>query len=141
MAHIRELFRRILYPGYLSHGLIVLFRYWDETRDASKFSASPVFDPNLGFGGTGSGTGACLQNGPFKNMTVNIGPGFTTKPRCVNRQITDFLGSLTNQAAVTKALTPKTYEEAWVAIYNGPHLGGHMALSMMVRCQTVFDLT
>ena len=38
-----------------------------------------------------------------------------------------------NQAAVTKALQPKTYEEAWISIYNGPHLGGHMALAMMVR--------
>lgn len=65
-------------------------------------------------------------------MTVNIGPGFTTKPRCVNRSITEFLSSLTNQAAVTKALAPTTYEEAWVAIYSGPHLGGHMALAMMV---------
>lgn len=111
----------------------MLSRYWDESRDAGKFASSPVFDPATGFGGTGSGTGACLQNGPFKNLTVNIGPGFTTKPRCVNRQITDFLSSLTNQAAVTKALAPKTYEEAWVAIYSGPHLGGHMALSMMVR--------
>lgn len=92
-----------------------------------------MFDTTLGFGGTGSGTGACLKDGPFYNMTVNIGPGFTTKPRCINRKITDALGSLMNQAAVTKALAPKTYEEAWISIYNGPHLGGHMALAMMVR--------
>lgn len=106
--------------------------YWDEPRDAGKFAQSPVFSTTLGMGGTGSGTGTCVQNGPFKNMTVNIGPGFKTQPRCVNRQITDFLSSLTNKAAVDKALAPTTYEEAWISIYNGPHLGGHMALSMMV---------
>lgn len=83
-------------------------------------------------GGTGSGTGACVQNGPFKNFTVNIGPGFKTQPRCVNRQITNALSSLTNKAAVDKALAPSTYEEAWITIYNGPHLGGHMSLAMMV---------
>lgn len=91
-------------------------------------------------GGTGSGTGACVQNGPFKNMTVNIGPGFKTQPRCVNRQITNALSSLANKAAVDKALAPTTYEEAWITIYNGPHLGGHMALSMMVGTPKVSQL-
>jgi tyrosinase len=112
--------------------LNTLLRYWDEPRDAGNFLKSPVFDTTLGFGGTGSGTGACVQNGPFKNMTVNIGPGFTTQPRCVNRQITNALSSLVNKAAVDKAIAPSTYEEAWISIYNGPHLGGHMALAMMV---------
>ena len=106
--------------------------YWDEPRDAGNFPKSPVFDTTLGMGGTGSGTGACVQNGPFKNFTVNIGPGFKTQPRCVNRQITNALSSLTNKAAVDKALAPSTYEEAWITIYNGPHLGGHMSLAMMV---------
>ncbi|PVI01791.1 Di-copper centre-containing protein [Periconia macrospinosa] len=105
--------------------------YWDEPRDAGKFPQSPVFDTKLGFGGTGSGTNACVSDGPFKNLTVNIGPGFTTQPRCVNRKITNALSSLTNKAAVDKAIAPATYEEAWITIYNGPHLGGHMALAMM----------
>lgn len=108
--------------------------YWDETRDASAFSASPVFDPDptLGFGGSGRGVGNCVQDGPFVNLTVNIGPGFTSQPRCVNRRITNAFGALCGTTQVKAALSPATYNLVWDTIYSGPHLLGHMALSMMV---------
>ncbi|KAI1847898.1 hypothetical protein JX265_001904 [Neoarthrinium moseri] len=105
--------------------------YWDEPRDAGKFSSSPVFSPTLGFGGDGKGAKNCVADGPFSNVTVNIGPGFTTQPRCVNRKITNFLSSLSAKAQVTAALNYSTYDTVWNGIYSGPHLGGHMALSMM----------
>jgi tyrosinase len=105
--------------------------YWDETKDAGAFSSSPIFDPVLGFGGTGSGANSCLTDGPFVNMTVNIGPGFTTQPRCVNRQITDALSGQTGQSYVDAALNQTTYLTALDGIYSGPHLWGHIALAMM----------
>jgi tyrosinase len=107
-------------------------RYWDETKDAGKFSSSPIFDPVLGFGGSGSGSNSCLTDGPFVNTTVNIGPGFTTQPRCVNRKITDFLSTQCGQSYVDAALGGTTYLTALDGIYSGPHLYGHMALAMMV---------
>ncbi|KAH9905243.1 hypothetical protein F4778DRAFT_729142 [Xylariomycetidae sp. FL2044] len=105
--------------------------YWDEPRDAGKFAVSSVFDPLLGFGGTGTGAQACVPDGPFKNMTVNIGPGFTSTARCVNRRITNALSTMCGETQVAKALNYTTYADAWPAIYSGPHLMGHMALSMM----------
>jgi len=112
--------------------LIFIKRYWDETRDAGKFSASPIFDPATGFGGSGVGAQSCVPNGPFANLTVNIGPGFTSAPRCVNRKITDFLSGGCGATQVTAAIAKDTYATALDAIYSGPHLTGHMALSMMV---------
>lgn len=114
-------------------GTETAFRYWDETRDAGKFSASPVFDPKTGLGGTGKGAQHCVADGPFANLTVNIGPGFTTQPRCVNRQITDYFSYGCSKAYVDAAISGVTYEAALNAIYMGPHLNGHIALSMMVR--------
>ena len=73
----------------------------------------------------------CLTNGPFVNMTVNIGPGFTTEPRCVNRRITDSLSNLCGQSFVDAALNATTYLTALDGIYSGPHLMGHAALAMM----------
>jgi len=73
------------------------------------------------------------MDGPYSNITVNIGPGFTSQPRCVNRRITDAMSGSCSKAAVQKALAPDNYEAAWRAIYSGPHLMGHIALSMMVR--------
>jgi len=66
-------------------------------------------------------------------MTVNIGAGFHTNPRCVNRKITDTLSSACSSAQVASAISGASYSTAWLAIYMGPHLYGHMALAMMVR--------
>jgi tyrosinase len=113
--------------------------YWDETRDAGKFSKSPVFDKVLGFGGSGVGSQSCVQDGPFANLNVNIGPGFKSQPRCLNRKITDFLSTSCGASYVKTAISGTTYKQALDAIYSGPHLQGHMALSMMV-CSTLWAL-
>ncbi|KAM7206881.1 hypothetical protein V8F20_002587 [Naviculisporaceae sp. PSN 640] len=105
--------------------------YWDETRDAGKFSSSPVFSATTGVGGSGKGAQSCVMDGPFANLTVNIGPGFKSQPRCINRKITDFFSSQCGSSYVTKALSGKDYATALDGIYSGPHLLGHMALSMM----------
>ncbi|KAL2072897.1 hypothetical protein VTL71DRAFT_12240 [Oculimacula yallundae] len=105
--------------------------WWDEAKDAGKFSAAKVFNTTLGFGGSGQGANNCVPDGPYAGLTVNIGKGFATQPRCVNRKITDSFKAETDQAAVTKAISGKNYDEAWLAIYMGPHLYGHIALAMM----------
>ena len=105
--------------------------YWDETRDAGKFASAPVFDAKLGFGGDGKGTGNCVPNGPFANYSVSIGPGFKSTARCVNRKITNMMSYGCGATQVAAAINYTTYDKAWVAIYNGPHLTGHIALSMM----------
>jgi tyrosinase len=122
--HVHEsLLRECGYNGTLP--------YWDETKDAGNFLNSPILDPVLGFGGSSSGTNNCLTDGPFVNMTVNIGPGFTTQPRCVNRKVTDFLSAQCGQEYVDAALNHTTYLAALDGIYSGPHLTGHIALAMM----------
>ena len=64
-------------------------------------------------------------------MTVNIGPGFTTSPRCVNRKVTPAMSMQVGKDYVDAALAPETYEEMLPLVYGGPHLWGHIALSMM----------
>lgn len=110
--------------------------YWDETRDAGSFSKSPIFDKTYGFGGSGSGSQNCVTDGPFVGAKVNIGPGFKDQERCVNRRITDFLSTQCGASYVKSAIAPNNYNDAARAIYMGPHLTGHMALSMMVRTFT-----
>jgi tyrosinase len=125
----------VFLPSYLMSVVVsanMLQSYWDETRDAPNFSTSPVFDTVLGFGGSGKGTPPCVVDGPFVNATVSIGPGFTTQPRCINRRITNALSARCGATAVAASLQPETYETMLDAVYSGPHLYGHMALSMMV---------
>ena len=106
--------------------------WWNEPLDAGNFISSPLLDPVTGFGGNGTGQpGNCVVDGPFADLIVNIGPGFTNRPRCVNRRINDAFSPLTNQTYVDDALSKPDYASAWLAIYMGPHLFGHIALAMM----------
>lgn len=88
--------------------------YWDWTIDAANpetFVHSPVFDTEYGFGGNGDyipgnfshpapglpvnppwdvpdrSGGGCLEDGPFANLTVNLGPGSNLEynPNCIRR--------------------------------------------------------
>ncbi|KAK0750544.1 hypothetical protein B0T18DRAFT_488156 [Schizothecium vesticola] len=104
--------------------------YWNEALDAGNFIASPLLHPVTGFGGDGTGPGNCA-GGPWAGLTVSVGPGFTNQPRCVNRKINDVFSPFCGQSFVDDALNHPTYESAWLAIYMGPHLFGHIALAMM----------
>ncbi|KIJ50748.1 hypothetical protein M422DRAFT_44383 [Sphaerobolus stellatus SS14] len=86
--------------------------YWDWTLDVPPFGVwekSPVFDAVNGFGGNGPYIpipdgipaeyvvpgrtgGGCVTNGPFKNMTVRIGPqdDISGNPRCLSRDFSPY---------------------------------------------------
>lgn len=73
----------------------------------SNFVHSPVWDPVTGFGGNGPFVeidpadpfavpgrtgGGCIQDGPFQNMTVRMGPGedVSGNPRCLARDFSPY---------------------------------------------------
>lgn len=61
--------------------------WWDETLDAGAFNQSSVFTPEL-FGSLPSsvdGSGVCVTDGRFANLTCNIGPGSDSTPHCLSR--------------------------------------------------------
>ncbi|TAQ86943.1 hypothetical protein B7494_g4741 [Chlorociboria aeruginascens] len=95
--------------------------YWDWGRWASNPEASPIFDGSdtsmsgngqkvshqATFVGPAQNGGGCVQTGPFKNMTVYLGPispaadpappanpqsnGFGSNPRCLRRDLGPYL--------------------------------------------------
>ena len=108
-------------------------RYWDEPRDAGKFSLSVVFDPVTGFGGNGTRAaggqgpaGGCITNGPFVNFVNNLGPGYRKgTPHCIYRLVNDTLSTMVGQAYVNECLAKSTYLEFWPCVEAAPHVGGH----------------
>ncbi|KAH8883227.1 Di-copper centre-containing protein [Thozetella sp. PMI_491] len=97
--------------------------YWDWGRWAQDPERSPIFDGSdtslsgngekinhkgQSFGPAGNG-GGCVKTGPFKNMTVHLGPlspsvdpapprnpqadGYGDNPRCLRRDISNYLSS------------------------------------------------
>ncbi|KAH9478721.1 Tyrosinase P [Psilocybe cubensis] len=129
--------------------------YWDWSQDAAEFAQSPVFDPVTGFGGDGvPGTYTlppygndskiydphmfvgCVQNGPFAQYPLSIGPGKLVTDHCLTRGINNTYSSkYLSAAAVALATRLPTFELFHVQLEGEPltpdhgiHDGGHIAI-------------
>ncbi|KJA25575.1 hypothetical protein HYPSUDRAFT_53099 [Hypholoma sublateritium FD-334 SS-4] len=115
---------------------------------------SPVFDPATGFGGTGvPGTytlptdispeelifpevyHGCVQDGPFANLTLHLGPGEHKTTHCLVRGIGNENSIFLNSTAVANATKSTTFEVFRVQLEGRPatlearmHDGGHVAV-------------
>lgn len=110
--------------------------YWNWTLDAGPgkdIRNSPVYDPITGFGGNGAagaslppptpsrppvegGTGGgCVLDGPFQNMTLNVGPGQSVSfnPRCLSRSINPAIANqyLNYETNIAPLWNTTTYKE------------------------------
>ncbi|KAF9558276.1 tyrosinase [Agrocybe pediades] len=130
--------------------------YWDwalDTDSAESFFASPIFDPDTGFGGNGvPGTYTlppfgddsrinataflgCVANGPFKDYKLSLGPGKLITTHCLTRGIDPSDRIYLNSAAVKNTTDLPTYEEFRIELEGEPitpthklHDGGHAAV-------------
>lgn len=124
--------------------------YWDWTLDtpASKFVQSLIFDAIYGFGGNGPLVpvntsnnevpgrtgGGCVQDGPFVNMTVHLGPAASLErnDQCLRRDLApDYAATYLGKDKLDGVITQADY--GWFArtIEGGPawddsqiHAGG-----------------
>ncbi|KAH8157567.1 hypothetical protein CIB48_g10675 [Xylaria polymorpha] len=139
--------------------------YWDWGRWASQPETSPIFDgSDTSMSGNGEkiahqsfmapagNGGGCLTSGPFKNMTVNLGPispaitpapptnprsdGFGYNPRCLRRDISNYLSSryTRTQDIVTLISNSKnvaTFQNTMQAAGGamGVHAAGHFTIA------------
>lgn len=136
--------------------------YWDWTLDAGPgmdIRDSPIFDPVTGFGGNGQagvpppppaltrielpvGTGGgCVLNGPFVNLSINIGPGesLAYKPRCLSRSIRPSMSVYLNYSNIAPLAEASTFKQFDKITQSTPyslndtltttfHAGGHFAI-------------
>lgn len=129
--------------------------YWDWTLDvtpASKFTKSPVFHPVFGFGGNGPYVptnntgmdvpgrtgGGCVQDGPFEDMVVRLGPldDLAGSPQCLKRDFSPYFAGRYLGLNQTK-LTLAQPDYGWfdTVVEGGPsfdasgnHGGGHYSV-------------
>ncbi|KAF9478987.1 Di-copper centre-containing protein [Pholiota conissans] len=131
--------------------------YWDWTQDADSTSSimgSPVFDPITGFGGDGvPGTyvvppnipadqlvfpedfRGCVQDGPFANYTVTLGPGKLKTTHCLTRGISNENAQYLTSKALANITSQPTFALFRVQLEGRPitptpriHDGGHFAV-------------
>lgn len=130
--------------------------YWDWTLDVtsdSAFVSSPIFDPISGFGGNGllipvnisdplsvpgRTGGGCIQDGPFVNLTVNLGPlsDLSGNPRCLARDFSPYFAGRylgMNQTQLTLSQSDfgwfdRVVEGGPSFDASGVHGGGHYGI-------------
>ncbi|KAJ3526902.1 hypothetical protein NMY22_g9986 [Coprinellus aureogranulatus] len=129
--------------------------YWDWTRDDTSLPVrqSPIFDPVTGFGGDGvpgtytlppdpknesdtfPGAGSfiykgCVQDGPFKNWIVHLGPGKMNTEHCLVRGMQEFARQAYTTSNVDRILKAETFEDfrnlADELTMRGIHGSGHL---------------
>ncbi|VUC32086.1 unnamed protein product [Clonostachys rosea] len=99
--------------------------YWDWTRDEEDPDSSPIFDNDLGFGGDGDADTGCVNSGPFAGFNVS-----TPDNHCLQRVFDmTMLTQYSSQSEVDSALEITSYSSFRPTVENGPHRGGHAAIS------------
>lgn len=114
---------------------------------------SPIFDAKTGFGGNGAyvpgwhgfnnelsfepgAGGGCIQDGPFKNYNLSIGPGLAVTDHCLVRAVNNLGNAYVTAAKQAYTLTMTSFEdfrqEAGGAFKPPPyklHDGGHVGVN------------
>ncbi|KAB5559646.1 hypothetical protein GE09DRAFT_1285613 [Coniochaeta sp. 2T2.1] len=142
--------------------------YWDWGRWAADPEKSPIFDgSDTSLSGNGQkithnsngivlgNGGGCVQTGPFKNMTVHLGPvspavdpapprnprtdGYGDNPRCLRRDISNVLSSRYTRtqdivSLITNAKTIGNFQDTLQFAGSaqagiGLHAGGHYTIA------------
>ena len=125
-----------------------------ESLTLFRMKQAPVFDPVTGFGGDGvPGTyvlpqgieaselifpeefRGCVQDGPFANLTLRLGPGVHRTTHCLTRGIGNVDSIYLNSTAIANATKSATFEVFRVQVEGKPitsdhrmHDGGHFAV-------------
>jgi len=108
--------------------------YWNWDRYAKDPANSPIFNGNSSsMSGNSPSKGKCVNTGPFADMSVNLGPGKSTKynPRCLKRDISKDWASMTtveySYPLIAESNSISRFQDRLQAV-PGVHGGGHFTI-------------
>ncbi|KAF2270326.1 Di-copper centre-containing protein [Lojkania enalia] len=99
--------------------------YWNESLDAGNFSSSIILDPEVGFGGNGTGPLNCIVDGPFKDYVNPIGPGQTFSDHCIDRIISDCASEMAGRQSIDQCMRMQNFSAFGPCLEGMPHVAGH----------------
>lgn len=133
--------------------------YWDwslDTDEGRSIANSTIWDAETGFGGGGvEGTYTppedpetlasgrinpkafvgCVQDGPFANLVLNMGPGTSVTKHCLTRHFNETTHKYLNHTAVEETMAYETFDDFHTQLEGKPslpdhrqHDGGHIAI-------------
>ncbi|KAJ6004732.1 tyrosinase [Penicillium herquei] len=108
-------------------GLTAPMPYWDEVYDADSGDMwqSAMWDAEA-FGGNGTGSGLCVEDGRFSNLTLHIGPGDEDTDYCLRRSWdgADAIANA-NSKVLEMCNSYNTFSPWWYCVAELPHKGVH----------------
>jgi tyrosinase len=120
-----------------------------------RISESEIWDPETGLGGNGvPGTytvppdpantsrihpdafRGCVEDGPFANYTLKLGPGLFVTDHCLTRGFNDTTTRYLNSSTIARTMSLPTFPEFALQLEGSPafapdhraHDGGHVAV-------------
>ncbi|KAH6657404.1 hypothetical protein BKA67DRAFT_655677 [Truncatella angustata] len=100
--------------------------WWDETLDAGKFGQSDMFTNKAYFGSLpASSSPQCVTDGEFAGLIANIGPGSTSSPHCLSRQLTESNTAQCSTDFINYCNQRTSYADYESCLEYGPHGYGH----------------
>jgi len=104
--------------------------WFDETKYSGRFSQSSIFS-NAYFGSINI-HGACVTDGQFAGLTLNIGPGSGNQPHCLARNGDGSLTANTNSAMVNACNARSDYADMAACAEGGGHAWGHNGIGAVM---------
>lgn len=112
-------------------GLTATLPWFDETKYAGKFGQSSIFSSQW-FGGIGLG-GACVTDGQFANLAINVGPGSGNQPHCLARNGDAAKTINTGQSMVDACNSRSTFADMAGCSEGGAHAWGHNGIGAVMQ--------
>ncbi|KAF3052336.1 hypothetical protein E8E11_009894 [Didymella keratinophila] len=112
-------------------GLTGTLPWFDETKYAGKFGQSSIFSSQW-FGGIGLG-GACVTDGQFANLAINVGPGSGNQPHCLARNGDAAKTINTGQSMVDACNSRETFADMAGCAEGGAHAWGHNGVGAVMQ--------
>ncbi|RSL40767.1 hypothetical protein CEP51_016655 [Fusarium floridanum] len=106
--------------------------YWDEVRDLDALNESVIFDPDTGFGGQGD---ACVNDGPFANLTLHLNATSNNVNECLTRAFSPDGFQNGQQVYIDECLNTTNYVDAFECYIFKPHIAGHAAVGGIMADQ------
>lgn len=135
--------------------------YWDWTLDLHDLAASPIFDPDAGFGGNGNWVdgslndpewgvpvaahqdfpdrtgGGCIPDGPFQGMVTSLGPNRNVErrqARCVRRDLAP--DTFRERCNVAECMEQASFGEFQRTSEGMAHASGHYGVGGLYGAMT-----
>lgn len=97
--------------------------YWNEETDAGNYQGSRVIQDFGGFGH--SSEDFVINNGPFANLTLQIGPGSDNQPHLLSRYVNERQARSSSSWYVQGVKNQKDFATFKDLLYDTLHVAGH----------------